>query len=272
MKKIVTFDKSLEFSKMIGEVTSIELEHTLKFVDGSDIEGDFLINGTYKMTEASQLEEKFNYKIPVDIALTEELELDTSKIEIDDFYYEIENDDTMICHIDVRIEGVEHIEEVPDVIEKEDDDNIQIEVREENSDVEEERIDESKDEVVIEEILDDGLEVKEIDEIQVLNINRECDGDNNSDDSCEIEIKEEKDNNMSEKIKEEVSDNVGSLFSSLKDSEETFSTYSVYILRSEETVESIISKYKVTKEDLENYNDLSNLSVGSKVIIPTVNE
>ena len=67
-------------------------------------------------------------------------------------------------------------------------------------------------------------------------------------------------------------ENVGALFSSLKDAEETFSTYSIYIVREEETVQSIIEKYKTTKEELEKYNDLSSLKIGTKLIIPTTNE
>ena len=59
-----------------------------------------------------------------------------------------------------------------------------------------------------------------------------------------------------------------SLFSSLRDDEDTFATYSVYILRQDETLQTIIDKYKVTKEDLEDYNDLSTITIGSKIIIP----
>ena len=36
-----------------------------------------------------------------------------------------------------------------------------------------------------------------------------------------------------------------------------------------DTVELIMDKYQVTREELENYNDLSNLSIGSKIIVPT---
>ena len=32
---------------------------------------------------------------------------------------------------------------------------------------------------------------------------------------------------------------------------------------------SIMEKYQVSREDLDNYNDLSNLSIGMKIIIPT---
>ena len=87
--------------------------------------------------------------------------------------------------------------------------------------------------------------------------------------SEEIIIKEESNETST---KQATPENVGSLFSSFKDSDETFSTYSVYILRNEETVETILEKYKVTREELEKYNDLTNLSIGTKIIIPTIND
>ena len=62
--------------------------------------------------------------------------------------------------------------------------------------------------------------------------------------------------------------NVSSLFANINESEETYSTYSVYILREEETINSLIEKYNTTKEELESYNDLSTLTIGSKIIIP----
>lgn len=58
------------------------------------------------------------------------------------------------------------------------------------------------------------------------------------------------------------------MFENINESEETYATYSVYILREEETINSLIEKYKTTKEELESYNDVSALSVGSKIIIP----
>ena len=69
------------------------------------------------------------------------------------------------------------------------------------------------------------------------------------------------------------SSNVSSIFSSLTSNEETYSTYYVYIVREADTIESIIDKYKTTKEELQNYNDLTEVKVGSKLIIPcTANE
>ena len=81
-----------------------------KFIDESNIAGDFRVTGSYKLTEASRLEENFDYTIPTEIVLPEKLDLETTKISIADFYYEIDSDVTMICYIDVKIEGVEIIE------------------------------------------------------------------------------------------------------------------------------------------------------------------
>ena len=110
MKKIISFEKKIEFPSMIGEITSISLDHNLKFVDNYNIEGNFIISGTYKLTEASRIEEEFKYELPAAIILGEKLDLSSAKVEIDDFYYEIENDYTLISYIDVKVEGVEEID------------------------------------------------------------------------------------------------------------------------------------------------------------------
>lgn len=216
---------------MIGEITSISLDEQLAFIDNSTIKGNLIVKGTYKITEASRLEENFNYELPTEIILTENLDINTSKIDIADFYYEIEEDNILNCHIDVSIEGVE-------VVEYEEELNIpQVE------------------------------EVKEVEEL------RECDGDPIEEKMEEEQLPEPIEETIEETIEEvEEDNNVGSLFTSLKDSDETFSTYSVYIIREETTIESILDKYSITKEELESYNDLNSIGIGSKVIIPLKND
>ncbi len=233
MKKIISFEKKLEFPSMVGEITSISLDHTLEFKSPTTIEGAFLITGTYKLTEASCIEDAFNFKIPTEIFLTENIDITTGKIEVDDFYYEIENEENLICYIDVLVEGLE--------------------------------------EVLIEEPPLEEVE-REIEEI------RECDGDVNKE--IEIPHQEEREEDMIEeltkektqieesKVEETQVEEEVSLFSNLKDDEDTFTTYSIYILRQEETLSTVLEKYKVTKEELEEYNDLSNITEGSKIIIP----
>lgn len=230
MKKIISFDKNLEFKSMIGDISSISLDHTLKFTDRSNINGEFIISGSYKLTEASRLEDKFEFKVPVEIILNEILDLESTNIEIEDFSYKIENNDTLICHIEIRIEGVEEVileEEKEVLLERECDDDIKINIK------------------------NDPIE--EIKEIETSNEY--------------IDVKKTEKESI-----EDTSNNVGSLFSSFKESDETFSTYSVYIMRNNDSIETIMNKYKVTKEQLEDYNNLNNIDIGSKIIIPTTNE
>lgn len=279
MKKIISFEKKLEFPSMIGEITAISLDHDLKFTNESSVEGNFTISGSYKLTEASRIEEKFEFKLPVDIVLNEKLDLTTSKVEVDDFYYEIDHDDTLISYIDVKVEGVEQIdiqeeeltreEEKEEIIEPEvatieplEEEKQETAVKEEPKPTITDAIITEEVPVINEDIIKENLSPK---------IERECDGDNTYQNDTE-EIKEMETQEMLEENTKEQEQTMGSLFSSLKESDETFSTYSVYILRQEETVQSLIEKYKTTKEELESYNDLSNLTIGSKIIIPLQND
>ena len=217
MKKNISFEKQIEFPTMIGEICAISLEKQLKFVDSSTIEGDLLLTGRYKLTEASLVEEDFQYKIPIDISLTEKIDSNTGKIEIADFYYEIENDDTMICYIDLEISGDEILE-----------------VRECDGEM---------------------LEDKEI-EIPVL-------------DSIKEEIIEEKEDKEDEKkiiVEEEKT------FFQLDEDDDSYGTFIVYIVRENETVNTIIEKYHTTLEKIEQYNDLNQFTIGTKLIIPLEKE
>lgn len=262
MKKIISFEKEIAFSSMIGEVTSIALDHTLKFTDSSSVKGNFVISGTYKMTEASTLEEKFSYEIPTEIDLSERLDLETCKISIDDFTYEVVNEDTLKCNIDVLVEGVEEVVLEEDDVEVLDDDErecdgdkkedkeIEIPIKEDIKDLNTDVEREDDDKTIETEEVDDDKSVEE-----VVTINK-----------IDEKVKEEKeanDNNSSD---------IGSLFASLDSAEETFTTYSVYIFRREDTLDKVLDKYKITREELCEYNDLDNLEIGSKLIIPSTNE
>lgn len=207
MKKTITIDKQINFPTMIGEICSISLEHNLSFIDESNIGGNLLLSGKYKLTEASRLEEAFNYEIPTEIVLTEKLDLSTSKIEITDFYYEIENEDTMNCHVELLIDGLEMLEEDED--------------------------------------------------------DRECDGDL---------IKEEEIPMVEESKEEIIEKDEDSMFFNIEDDKDTYGTFLVYIVRENETINSIIEKYNTSLEEIEKYNDIKDLSIGTKLIIPLLNE
>lgn len=101
---------------------------------------------------------------------------------------------------------------------------------------------------------------------------RECDGDPAEDKEIEIphieevveEEREEEEPVLEEK--EEVS-----IFP-MDSKEETYGTFIVYIVREQETINSILEKYHTTIEEIEKYNDIKNLDIGTKIIIPVSHE
>lgn len=258
MKQIISFEKEIAFKTMIGEVTSISLEHTLAFQGPSTISGDMIVSGTYKMTEASTLEEDFHYAIPVDIMLTKDLEEDNRSITIHNFTYDIRNEDTLHLYIDVLVKGRE-------VIELEEETEEEIPVLERNEEIA------PKLEEIVEEESDDNKEIlseSEVEESQKVIDNIMNPFPKQEEIPTPVmqeEVKEEK-----EEVKEPQDTKVmNSIFSAFANTEETYTTYSVYLLRETDSIESIIETYGISREELSYYNDLENLTVGSKIIIPT---
>lgn len=237
MKKTVSFTKDLEFPMQIGEITQITLEDDLKFIDQNNIEGKFLIAGKYKMTEASRLEEEFSFNLPVEINIDETCDLDTCKISIADFNYEIVDEDILRAHIDVLIEGVEVIDEVEIDRECDDDENKEIEIPKK------------------EELIKPDFDVKK-EKIDYIDVPSDEDNVIEKDKNNDVEVDIDTDTN--------------SLFSNLNDDEDSFSTYSIYIMREGDTLEKVMEKYSVTKESLEEYNDISSITLNSKIVIPSV--
>lgn len=221
MKKIIPFKKDIIFKSNVSEITSISLEHTLG-VKNQMIEGNFIISGAYKISDSSVQTEDFSYDLPFSINMDEKYLLENAFIDIDDFYYEIINDNVLSVNIEVLIDKIEEIEEVEELI------------REES--------------------------IEEPIQVETLNpIKRE-------------EIMEEKEDIMEEErcIEEEnINDKITSLFDQMDDSLESYKSYSIYIIREGDTLETILEKYSVTKESLEDYNDLSEIKLGDKIIIPS---
>ena len=56
------------------------------------------------------------------------------------------------------------------------------------------------------------------------------------------------------------------------DTKETYTTYKVYIVREGDSIDTILQKYSVSREILEKYNNLNEINLGDKIIIPEVNE
>ena len=315
MRKVISFDKELEFKTMIGEITSISLDQDLSFQDDSTVSGELVVSGKYKLTAASRLEDDFLFHLPMEIVLTERLDSKTRNVTIEDFRYEVEDNDILLCHIDLLVEGVEIIDDIES-------DSSDSDIRETTGSSASEIVDSSHDAGIKSELSEEELRPVEVTDIvtpiestfstpAVSNQREESFMDivpaissNASDKSIDVDVDISVNNNVTDTADtntnvntntninsssnanssstamietvdmkdlkdQDESDGVGSLFSSFKDSDETFATYSVYIFRANDTIEMIMDKYQVTKEELESYNDLSSLTIGSKVIIPT---
>lgn len=272
MKKIVPFTKEINFKTMISKISSISLEHTLKINDDNTINGYFIVDGKYKMTQASQIDEEFSYKIPVDIEIDSKYDISKIEFDIDDFTYELVGDDKVLLNISLCIDKLEEKEEVIDLVSLEKELSETIDVIDNN--ITEDDVNRSDDtldnlfletteeqELIIPKEFDEETEVVET----TINNNTLLNKDANN-----TSLNTEQNINNNFNITNLTNDESGmnSLFSSFKDSAETFKTYSVYIVKEEDTINSILIKYNIDRESLEEYNDLSNITCGSKIIIP----
>ena len=217
MKKIVPFKKDLNFDKNIYEISSISLEHTLKLKEENQISGQFIISGTYKLTEASVNVDPFEYKLPFDISIDKKYDTKNIDVDINDFYYELINNEILSINIEVVIDGLEERKEI-----------TMPEVKEVTTLPKE-----------------DSKEIKETRQ--------------------EVENEETQTVNQTSEV-EEVDNTAKSIFENL-DENERYSVYKVHIVTENDTVESILQKYQINQEELEAYNDLNDMQIGSKLII-----
>ena len=272
MKKLVPFTKEIEFKTMISKVTSISLEHTLRVEKDNLISGYFILEGTYKMTQASQIDEEFSYKIPVDIELDEKYDTSNITLDIDDFTYEVIDEEKMRLNITLCIDNIEEKEvvlPVEDVIE----DFDALELEDKNSGNRESKNDGVLDDLFLDTSKKVPLEFDSKKEI-VEEESEQNNNDNTINNAESVETSNELiyENNTSNNDTNKpqlVNNNVSSIFSSFKDNIETYKTYSVYIMKEEDTIDVVLQKYGVTREELEEYNDMSDIKTGSKIIVPS---
>ena len=68
----------------------------------------------------------------------------------------------------------------------------------------------------------------------------------------------------------EIKKEIKNLFSDFSDDNE-YSTYYVYILREGDNIDTIMTKYGITREILSEYNNIDEIKIGDKIIIPEKN-
>lgn len=234
MKQIIPFVKDISLDSKISEITSIALEHNLKMENSDSIVGVFTVSGKYKMNEISINEEVFEKKINFDITLDDKYDASKVMIDVDDFYYEIINEEYLRVHIDVKVDNLVYFKEESTLPVEEEEpllEEISLEqdykANDQRKESEESTMDIKEENQVIEESRDDKIDAPQI---------------------------------------------TNTITSNFLGTEEKYSTYKVHIIREEESIETIIEKYNVSKEELEKYNSLDNVILGTKIIVPVMNE
>lgn len=215
MNCIIPFTKDVKFKSNIAEILSVSLEHDYT-ANETEVLGNFTISGEYKTHEVSVNKEHFEYVLPFSVNMTNKIDTNSVNFEVQDFTYEVIDNDTLRVNIEYSINADEVKGEEPLF-----------------KQVEEPTLDNLLDEI--------DREVEEPKE----------------------EINEERD--ISEEAKDTILNNIN-------DNDDVYVTYHIHEMKETDTVESICLKYNTSDSILGEYNDLSTLTLGDKIIIPEINE
>ena len=108
MNEAHVLDKEFLIKSSIYEITSISIEDNHD-INGSKIEGEFIISGDYRLHEISINKEDFCFKLPYTHELPSNINLDTVELEITDFNYEFNNNDELKVHVEYILTAEEGI-------------------------------------------------------------------------------------------------------------------------------------------------------------------
>ena len=82
-------------------------------------------------------------------------------------------------------------------------------------------------------------------------------------DTMDTEVVEEREVGEEEK---------NTIIDSINDADDAFVTYHIHIMKETDTIDTVCTKYNTTSSILSEYNDLSTVAIGDKLIIPDINE
>lgn len=235
MSEAFVVERDFLFKDSIFEITSISVEHD-EDINGSNLEGDFIISGDYRLHEISINKEDFSFKLPFTHEIRSNVNLDTVNLEITDFTYELNNNDELHVHIEYIVSGEQSLIEFAD--EKDLDEFL------------------NKTDAEVVDLTEDEPRFKEVSKEEILNIPAEDSKKEEKEESKE-EIKEDKTSEIS------TNNIIGSI-----NADETYVKYHVHTVMQNDTLEGILDKYKITLTDLKKYNNFEALEVNMKLVIP----
>lgn len=227
MNCIIPFTKDIKFKSNIAEILSISLEHDYT-ANPEEILGNFIVSGDFKSHEVSINKEHFEHVLPFSVNLTTKIDTESVDFEIEDFTYDVIDNDTLRVNIEYSINADEVKEEIFEPTTEESLDNLLDEIEDERkSTVEEEEK------------------------------------------TIEIEPKKSKNDKEDDRLNE---DTQNTILNSINETEDNYVTYNIHIMQESDTLESICLKYNTSQSILSEYNDLSTLTMGDKIIIPNIDE
>ena len=234
MKESYKIEKDLEFTSNISEIISISLEEKHE-VNDNTLKGNFIVSGEYKIHEISINKESFNYKIPFNHEIGNDIDLDSLNLEITNFTYDNDNDSLFVT-IDYDVVG------------------------------------ERKDILIFDdkEDLDDFLNSREV-EVIIDDVKNEIDETLEKEDVID-EINKEINIDDVPNIIEERIPNKEDIINNIPVEDNIYITYKIHIVKSNDTLESICLNHNISLDELKEYNKIDTLKLGDKLIIPVVNE
>lgn len=235
MSEAFVVERDFLFKDSIFEITSISVEHD-EDINGSNLEGDFIISGDYRLHEISINKEDFSFKLPFTHEIRSNINLDTVNLEITDFTYELNNNDELHVHIEYIVSGEQSLIEFAD--EKDLNEFL------------------NKTDAEVVDLTEDEPRFKEVSKEEILNIPAE-DSKKEEKEESKKEIKEEKQSEIS------TNNIIGSI-----NADETYVKYHVHTVMQNDTLEGILDKYKITLTDLKKYNTFEALEVNMRLVIP----
>lgn len=233
MSEAFVVERDFLFKDSIFEITSISVEHD-EDINGSNLEGDFIISGDYRLHEISINKEDFSFKLPFTHEIRSNVNLDTINLEITDFTYELNNNDELHVHIEYVVSGEQSLIEFAD--EKDLDEFLN-----------------STDAEVVD-LTSDEPRFKEVSNNEELVI------------PVKEDVKEEvvdtksEENTPSEIVQNNIMNSINA--------DETYVKYHVHTVMQSDTLEGILDKYKITLTELKKYNSFEALEVNMKLVIP----
>lgn len=242
MKSVIPFSKELEFTTKLSEITSISLEREFE-VQETSILGNLFVTGDYKSHEVSANVIPFSFKIPFSIEIPENLDSSSITLEISDFAYDVLEDNKIKVNIELELDGTV------------------IEPQEEQEDEEEENT------VDTEELIRYIEEKEETEDEEEVITEGETTIDMMSEEEQEKNIEE-----VSPQEEQTVRNQEEDLILENISNEEEFTTYHIHMVKEGESIETICTMYNSNVNLLSDYNDLNNVVMGEKLIIPVNDE